>query len=235
MNRRAPILVTFLLLSAAMASNAPPAKAAVPDFVTFSGRLTDGTGWGMSSEASLTFNLYSTADGAEILWTQTFDPVAVDNGYFSVIFGDGEDPNIPATLNVTEVFAAHDEVWIGVALDGGAELVPRQQIGSVPYAVNARYAENAGPALMDKLKLAIATAACASHGITGGMMGVWPFTQPGDTGDIVCARDAFPGWGQTCTGTVYPGIGTEDYGSLATNGECWAEYPVGFYACCDDP
>jgi hypothetical protein len=36
----------------------PPAHAAVPDFVNYSGRLTDGTGAGQSTTADLTFRIY---------------------------------------------------------------------------------------------------------------------------------------------------------------------------------
>ena len=131
------------------------AHAAVPDFVTFSGRLSDGTGWGMSMSLSLDLTLYScecdagqTCDdpcdpSVGALWRQQFTNVAVSDGYFSVTLGEGEEPNTHAPLAVADVFAVHDVLWIGLAIDGDVELTPRKQIGSVPYAMRAQHAETA--------------------------------------------------------------------------------------------
>jgi len=52
-----------------------PAQAEVPNFVTYSGRLTDGTAWGQTSTADLTFWLCEQPDGdiADCVWTETLD------------------------------------------------------------------------------------------------------------------------------------------------------------------
>jgi hypothetical protein len=39
-----------LLVAVATLLSAPPVGAAVPDVVTYSGRLTDGTAWGQSTQ-----------------------------------------------------------------------------------------------------------------------------------------------------------------------------------------
>ena len=57
----AVILATGLLLVAAAS------LAGVPDFVTYSGRLTDGTAWGQSTTLDLTFRVYGSADGDDLL------------------------------------------------------------------------------------------------------------------------------------------------------------------------
>jgi len=65
MKRRLAIMLLCLFVS-------PVATAGVPSFVTYSGRLTDGTGWGESTEATLVFNLYNTdAPQAEPFWYTT--------------------------------------------------------------------------------------------------------------------------------------------------------------------
>ena len=130
---------------------APAGLADVPDFVTYSGRLTDGTAWGQSTTLDLTFRVYGSADDKnDLLWEKEYPGLAVEDGYFSVLLGDGDNPGTPeveADYNVTVVFAANDEIWITVcvgddcALPGG-DLAPRQQVGSVPYAVRAGNSAN---------------------------------------------------------------------------------------------
>jgi len=112
-------LLLFLLIPAV-------APAGVPAFVTYSGRLTDGTGWGESTQLSLTFRIYDQETGGATLFEQT-EEVVVQDGYFSVMLQDA-----------TEVFTGVGQTWIGVSVEGGAELAPRQAVGSVPYAMHAR-------------------------------------------------------------------------------------------------
>ena len=134
-----------------------PAKnmAEVPDFVNYSGRLTDGTAWGQSTTLSMTFRLYVQKEGGSPLWEQPFpdleknpegQPVAVQDGYFSVVLGEGTGPN-GQPLNVSDVFADDDQTWISVCLGENClpeeDMLPRQQIGSVPYAVKAEVAVRA--------------------------------------------------------------------------------------------
>ena len=119
-----------------------PAIAGVPAFVTYSGRLTDGTGCGESANRQLTFKLYASLDDADPLWQAVFDPVAVVDGYFSVALGGGDDPAtadvVETDFAVTAVFAEQGQIWISVAVgEDGIEL-ERQEIGSVPYAVNCQ-------------------------------------------------------------------------------------------------
>ena len=116
------------------------ARADVPDYVTYSARLSDGTGWGQSSVADLEFTLYEESGDGSGLWTQSFTAVPLDNGYFSIVLGEGTDPVDGGPVSVTRVMADHDALWIAVAVDGGPQLTPRQQIGAVPYAVQARRA-----------------------------------------------------------------------------------------------
>ena len=110
--------------------------ADVPDFVTYSGRLTDGTAWGKSEVMALTFRIYDQAEAGDPLWEQSFPAVAVEDGHFSVILGDGKNPADDSDLNVTDIFADHDQTWVTVCVGEGClvgdELMPRQAVGSVP-------------------------------------------------------------------------------------------------------
>ncbi|RJO70451.1 MAG: formylglycine-generating enzyme family protein [Myxococcales bacterium] len=145
--KRIILALVFLSLSSL-------AHAQVPAFITYSGRLTDGT-WGQSLVVPLDFPIYDAATDGSLLWTQHFDAVAIEDGYFSVTLGDGENA-LGDPLNVTEVFAAHGETWITVSVDGSDELEPRQPVGSVPYAVRAENSVKVnGMPLVASLKVAL--------------------------------------------------------------------------------
>ena len=122
-----------LVFLAVIVLAAAPAFAGVPDFVTYSGRLTDGTAWGQSTTVDLTFRVYDAAEGGSMLHEQVFEDAAIEDGYFSVML-----------TGVADVFGAHDATWITVCVGEGCtavdDLLPRQQIGSVPYAVRAENA-----------------------------------------------------------------------------------------------
>ena len=129
--KRSAVSLMLLLLQTSLAA------AAVPAFVTYSGRLTDGTGWGQSETMALTLALYDAESEGAKLWEQSFPDVVIQDGYFSVVLGEGIDPGTGQPLGVTEVFVANDQTWVVVAAGQGLEMEPRQPVGSVPYAASA--------------------------------------------------------------------------------------------------
>jgi hypothetical protein len=127
-------IILFLLAT----SNS--ANAAVPDFITYSGRITDGSYDGLSAQATITFRLYDAAEGGDKLWQHT-ETVVVQDGYFSVMLSAGTDAN-DQPKTITTVFAEHGETWMELEV-GGAVLAGRQAIGSVPYAARSTAADEA--------------------------------------------------------------------------------------------
>jgi hypothetical protein len=147
MNSRTVVAALVLSLVTSLAHN--PAHADVPDIVTYSSRLTDGTGWGQSTILALTFRLYDAAEEGQALWEHSFDEVAVEDGAFSVMLVNGDNPVTPEVetdFNVTGIFAAHPQTWLTVCIGQDCttedDLAPRQQVGSVPYALRTETAEN---------------------------------------------------------------------------------------------
>ena len=123
----------------------PVATAGVPAFVTYSGRLTDGTGWGESTETTLVFYLYDSADAIESFWHTTHENVPVVDGYFTVNLGMCNEDGSECTVNPADATFPAElpcQMWIGVVV-GGVELA-RQPVGSVPYAMTARTADANG-------------------------------------------------------------------------------------------
>lgn len=116
----------------------PNLGKAQSSLITYSGRLADGTGWGQSVPVDLELRLYGTEVGGEPLWRKAFPGVAVEDGFFTVMMGDGFGPGDEA-LGIDTVFASTQQTWLGVTVEG-TELA-RQGIASVPYAVRAESAD----------------------------------------------------------------------------------------------
>lgn len=119
-NKFATILAILFLLSVS-------AYATAPGIISYQGRLTDGAGLPLTGNYSLTFNIYSLAVGGLPLWSETLNPVVVDEGIFTVLLGTVNPINTGIFLDANR--------YIGVQVNGGVELTPRKQIVAVAYAL----------------------------------------------------------------------------------------------------
>ena len=80
----------------------------------------------------LTFKLYPNLSGGSPVHTETQN-VSVIGGIYSAELGGGGTP----------LSAAFDQTYyLGVSVDGGAELVPRTRLTSSPYALSLLGTEN---------------------------------------------------------------------------------------------
>jgi hypothetical protein len=79
----------------------------------------------------LHFAFYPGASGGAPLWEEDQDGVQLDEGYFTVKLGSGSAPFDPAVL-----FDGAPR-YLGITVEDDAEMVPRQEVGSVPYALVA--------------------------------------------------------------------------------------------------
>ena len=111
------------------------ASAEIPEAMSFQGFLSDLSGEPLDGLHNMTFTLYGSAEGSDVVWVQTLE-VTVTSGTFSVTLGGGDNP-LDANI------FGDQPLWLGVKVDAGDELSPRQAIGSVPYAVRASRADNA--------------------------------------------------------------------------------------------
>jgi len=132
-------------LLACFAAGAPWADTAVPPLVNYQGLLTDENGAAIpDGMKKLEFNLYDAPLAGNRVWgPQIFDDVPVVGGRFNVILGQWDAANPQRDLS--SAFAG-DARFLGIKVANGAELAPRQQILSAPYAlhtVNATHADNA--------------------------------------------------------------------------------------------
>jgi len=106
---------------------------AIPQLLSYQGRLTDTLGVPVADTLyAIRFRLYAVPSGGTQFWEETQD-VRTKGGLFSVLLG-----------SVTPIGTVPDAgtLYLGMAVEGGAELSPRLRIGSAAYAyLSARAAD----------------------------------------------------------------------------------------------
>lgn len=118
-------------------TGAPPKS--VPGAMNYQGVLRDNQGNVIKSgEYTLTFNIYDVESGGQPLYTEKQTGVIVRDGRFGVTLGYAAP--LPAKL-----FTAGKDRFVGVTVDPYQEMLPRQRLGSVPYAFRAEAAANGVP------------------------------------------------------------------------------------------
>jgi hypothetical protein len=86
---------------------------------SFGGAVDDG-------KYALTFKLYTAETGGTPVWSETQDNIEVIGGVYSALLGEAN----PLTAGFDQVY------YLGIAVDGGAELIPRTRLTSAPYALS---------------------------------------------------------------------------------------------------
>ncbi len=117
----------ILALGACLLFFEAPAMAAVPLTLTQQGRLYDKDGAAVTATHPVTFTIYDAPASAAPLWTETLD-VTFEDGYYSAELG--------AATSLTEALDGPTR-YLGIAVANDAEMTPRAEITSVPYAVFA--------------------------------------------------------------------------------------------------
>lgn len=119
---------TLILLFACASIASIVYGAGVPNTLNYQGTLTDNTGKPVTATAKpLTFKLYTSALGGTSFWSEA-QTVPITNGQFSAVLGS-------STPLPTEKFTG--STYVGVTVDAGQEMLPRQKLTSVAYALKA--------------------------------------------------------------------------------------------------
>ena len=120
---------------------------------------------------NLTFKLYSVETGGTALWTETQSDIEVTSGVYTAILGSTTALNVP--FNQT--------YYLGVSVNNTAEMAPRIQLTTAPYALaligNTNQFPSSGLVKADNQVIAgklgvnqAAVATTASVQVTGGML-----------------------------------------------------------------
>ena len=123
--RPARVGLALLFMSLALAT---PGASAPPNTINHEGLLLDADGLPVERAVTLTVALYSAAEGNEApLWSEELQLELVD-GYYSVVLG---------LQQPLEGLFDGQERFLGLSVDHGAELRPRNPVVAVPYALSA--------------------------------------------------------------------------------------------------
>ncbi len=117
---RALCLSLLILMLPGFAPGQAPAK------VGYQGRLLNADGSPATGQQQIAFAIYDQASGGNQLWSETQQLAPID-GYYATFLG--EVSSFPADL------FSGAERYLQLSV-GGTALVPRQRIGSVPFALN---------------------------------------------------------------------------------------------------
>ena len=146
-------LPASLVVSVLLAVSYVPAVSAVDiqRLVPFQGRLHGADSQAVSDgHYDLTFYIYDTPTGGTALWTETHANVSVIHGYINVLLGATELMDEPTYANGDPQYDASkstvdftSQKYLGVSIDGGAEMFPRSQLVPSFHAFTANHAEHA--------------------------------------------------------------------------------------------
>lgn len=120
------ILLALCLILSSLAYSQVPRK------ISYQGVLADGSGnFIPDGNHSLTIRLYEAASGGTAVYEES-QSTAIVKGLFNLIIGSVTP--IPTSLPFDRAY------YLGVSVDGGAELVPRTAISAAPFAMYASVA-----------------------------------------------------------------------------------------------
>jgi hypothetical protein len=106
----------------------------IPQTISYQGYVTDQAKQPLTGTHQITVKFYDTPVEGTMLHSESFTS-NLEGGIFSVVLG--------SQSSFEPVLDFRAGYWIGVSVDGNAELTPRTALTSVPYAINANHAETA--------------------------------------------------------------------------------------------
>jgi hypothetical protein len=135
------VLFTLLVVAGLLWANsvgalplrAPTATSTSTGTIAYQGRLADADGNPLTDTYNMIFRLYDVASGGVFLWEEQWtgsNGVQVSDGLFNVMLGS-------LTSIPQNVIMEHDSLFLGITVGTDDEMVPRVQLGSVPFAVQA--------------------------------------------------------------------------------------------------
>ncbi|MCB0141005.1 MAG: hypothetical protein KDE50_13955 [Caldilineaceae bacterium] len=125
----APVAMAKSMESVVAAPVNAPDVAAIPTAFSYQGFLRLADGSLATGSYDITLKIYTTVTGGAALYTESFANTVVNNGNFSVIVGD----TTPIAAGVFD----NANLYIGVTVAPDPEMLPRQRLYPVPWAMQA--------------------------------------------------------------------------------------------------
>jgi hypothetical protein len=120
-----------LLLAAAVAcilfSVKSSAQVSAPRILNYQAAIQSADGKYVSGQRSITVRLYRDESGTQPAWSDTFD-ATLTGGVLDLQLGSHKP--LPSSSELEH------PLWLGISIDGAAELKPYAQLGASPYALS---------------------------------------------------------------------------------------------------
>lgn len=122
------------------------AHAGAPQYMTYQGHLLDANGDPVGKTLPVNkivqFQVYDAEEDGDIIWGEE-QVVTVDNGYFSVVLGEGTNLHGESLFQDMEPGkSGADDRYVGLRVDG-VDITPRLRLLTVPYAQLSQHAVSA--------------------------------------------------------------------------------------------
>lgn len=114
--------------------------------ISYQGRLTGTDGRPINATLPMAFSLYTTPTGDTAVWDEVRignNEVPITDGLFNVLLG---------SVTPIDTSILNQELWLGISINGDAEMTPREKLGSVPYAARAGIAQTVPNDSLDRSK-----------------------------------------------------------------------------------
>ncbi len=131
------------IMAVVFSVSAPVCPFAAPGLINYQARLTDSSGSALDGSRDMTFSLYDALSGGTLLW-QEIRTVDLDQGVLNVNLGEITPFGGTEFTGTRPVFVQIDVY--NPASSSWEKMSPRQQLTSVPFALNAQSASSAGDA-----------------------------------------------------------------------------------------
>lgn len=130
----------------------------IPPLMNYQGVLTDAGGAAVPDGLyEITFRLYPDESAESAIWEES-KPVLVTKGIFNVILGE----TVPLEMPFESM------LWLGISVEGEAELEPRIPLVASPYSFNARSVQDSAITTMKIANGAVTDEKIAEGAVTGG-------------------------------------------------------------------
>jgi hypothetical protein len=160
-----PTVMRRLLVAACVLLASHEAWAQLPRTISYQGVLADAAGNLVpDGNHTLTLTLYDAASGGSAVFTET-QSVPVVRGVFNSILGSATAGGIPPGALFDRAY------FLGISVDGGAELVPRTVLTASPYALRASVADAVTDLAITNAKIADGTITPGKIATTGAAAG----------------------------------------------------------------
>lgn len=160
--------ITGVLMILALGAVIGPVNADAPPLIPVQGKLTNAQGL-VTGSHDLGFSLYNQESGGTALYSEIQTLDLAQDGIFAAYLGN-------SGLNLA-TFLNNGNLWLGISVDGSAELSPRLRLGSVAYAGFAQYCGEANSVQWTNIVDAPDFAQSYAGRLEGGMPLVFRFSK----------------------------------------------------------